>query len=126
MLNGAKYSRNLRYYMRNGNDAEIGAVLRRVFNTFVMQYRGDPGVSQEKFDDWLERVWKSIGTHPKLRQFSLEELKAKYIRTSQHAVTTRSMFAEQLRDIILKERVSRAISSEGQSGGQSSTPGLLQ
>jgi hypothetical protein len=68
-------SRNLRFHLENGNDTEIVNMLSRVQGTFSQQYVHDPRIATAKYAEWLERYTKDIGRHPRLRNWSEDELK---------------------------------------------------
>ena len=62
-------SKNLSFYLENGNDGRATDILTNVMSTFSRQYPGDPKLAQEKYSEWLERRISSIGRHPRLRTF---------------------------------------------------------
>ena len=67
-------SRNLAFHLENGNETEIVNMLSRVQGTFAQQYAYDPRKATEKYGEWLNRYVKAIGRHPKLRNWTEDEL----------------------------------------------------
>jgi hypothetical protein len=88
------YTKNLRQASFSGNEGEVNESLQRVFNTFIMQY-DDPAQAQLKFTEWANRQLDAIGTLPRLRGFSRDELEMKLMQASKFAAENRSRYARQ-------------------------------
>ncbi len=70
-------SRNLTYYLENGQEEETVDILSEIMATFSNQYAGDPQRAQTEYTEWLVRHTQQLGRHPKLRNWSQEELVAR-------------------------------------------------
>ena len=68
-------SRNLAFHLENGNDTEVVNMLSRVQGTFAQQFAFDPRQATAKYGEWLEKYTEAIGRHPKLRNWTEDELK---------------------------------------------------
>lgn len=102
------YSRQLRYHIVNNNEEQIGNILRHVHNTFIMENKS-VSTAQEKWDKWIADYFGDIGRHPKLRHLSLEELEEQYKAASAAARTAKTVFNNQMVDVIKRERAIRAL-----------------
>ncbi len=95
-------TRNLAFHLENGNDDETVDILSEVQGTFAQQFLHDPRLAQLKYSEWLERRHQTIGRHPKLRNWSEEELLSR-LRLAGHAagearMRARSLLLQTLRD----------------------------
>jgi hypothetical protein len=79
-----KLTKNLTFHLENGNDKEVVGLLSEVQSTFSKQFAADPRQAQMKYTEWLERRKTQIGRHPRLRNWSEEELTAR-LRQAGHA-----------------------------------------
>ena len=74
-------SRNLAFHLENGNDTEVVNLLSRVMGTFSQQFVGEPRKATSKYGEWLERYTKAIGKHPKLRNWTEDEIRERLARS---------------------------------------------
>jgi hypothetical protein len=103
-------SRNLAMYLANGTDDLSNQVLYKVMATFTRQYANDPVMAQRKYREWLERRLDAIGRHPRLRNWSQEELKARLIKASEFAEGERGRAREDLLKTLRNELMVRKLS----------------
>lgn len=96
-------SRNLSFYLENGDDHIATGILNKVFKTFAKQYTNDPGMAQRKFQEWLDRRVKQIGRHPMLRNWSEDELRKRLADASSFSGQVRSRAREDMVRAIKKE-----------------------
>ncbi|KKL92486.1 hypothetical protein LCGC14_1884170, partial [marine sediment metagenome] len=78
-------TRNLAFHLENGNEKQTVDILSRIQSSFAKQYLHDPRLAQLKYTEWLERRQKMIGRHPKLRNWSKDELLSRIRRAGQAA-----------------------------------------
>ena len=67
-------TKNLAFHLENGNDKDVVGLLSEVQSTFAKQFADDPRMAQAKYTKWLEGRAKQIGRHPRLRNWTEEEL----------------------------------------------------
>ncbi len=114
-------TKNLSYHLQNGHDDDVVEILSSIQGSFANQYLHDPRMANAKYYEWLERHQKALGRHPKLRNWSEEELTSR-LRLAKHAAgearsAARNTLLEALRD---EMRV------RGMGGGGGSSGGGLQ
>jgi hypothetical protein len=95
-------TRNLSFHLENGNDKETVEILSAIQGTFSQQYLHDPRLAQAKYTDWLDRRYKTLGRHPKLRSWSEEELQSRLRKAGYAAgearMSARARLIQTLRD----------------------------
>jgi hypothetical protein len=111
-------TKNLSYHLQNGNDDETVEILSGIQGSFATQYIHDPRLANAKYYEWLERHQKALGRHPKLRNWSEDELTSR-LRLAGHAAgQARGAARETLLDALRDEIRVRGGSGGGtQSGG---------
>ena len=78
------HSKNLAFFLENGKEAEAIDVLTKVMSTFTKQHIDDPLKAQVKYGEWLSSRAKQIGRHPRLRNWSEDEIKERLSKISDY------------------------------------------
>ncbi len=125
-------SKNLAFHLENGNDKEVVGLLSEVQSTFAKQFAADPRMAQSKYTEWLERRTQQIGRHPKLRNWSEEELAARIVQAGYAAGEARSAYRNNMIQALRDEERVRELGDETGSGlggspvkGSTMSTGLL-
>jgi hypothetical protein len=116
-----KLSKNLAFHLENGNDKEVVGLLSEVQSTFSKQFADDPRMATAKYTEWLERRKDAIGRHPKLRNWSDEELITRIQRAGYAAGEARSAARNNMLQALRDEQAVRNISEGGSGGGLTSS-----
>jgi hypothetical protein len=103
------HSRQLRFFVMNGDDANIGNVVRRIFNTFSEQYRDNPAMATRQFKKWYKSQLNTIGEHPALRSLSKDELDALFELNIQKTSEIRGQSLKTIIEAIKTERAARDV-----------------
>jgi hypothetical protein len=112
-----KLSKNLAFHLENGNDKEVVGLLSEVQSTFSKQFAADPRKASAKYTEWLERRKDQIGRHPKLRNWSEEELATRIQQAGYAQGEARSAARNSLLQALRDEQAVRGISDGGDGGG---------
>lgn len=78
-------TKNLAFHLENGHDTEVLKTLNTIMTTFSQQFVDNPARAQEKYNEWLQRHLSKIGRHPRLRQWSEDELRERLQHASDFA-----------------------------------------
>lgn len=89
-------SKNLGYYLENGEDNRSTELLGFVMSTFSNQYADDPKKAQEQYGKWLKTRIKQIGRHPRLRGWSEDEIKQRLDEVSRFSGDERGKAREEM------------------------------
>ena len=89
-------TKNLKYYLDQGDDKEVIDILTKVQGSFSEQFMHDPRLAQGKYTDWLKWQSTTLGLHPKLKGWNEDELKARLDRAGGMAGAARSRAREEL------------------------------
>ena len=105
------YAKQLSFYSANGYDDEMKSVVRRVYDSYNLQYAGDPQHASLKFGEWLQRQATSLGRHPALRNLPNEDLDRRLQEATAFSSKIRSMAYNQWREALIQERRVRGVES---------------
>ncbi len=114
-------TKNLAFHLENGNDKEVVGLLSEVQSTFAKQFAHDPRLAQSKYTAWLDNNLQKIGRHPRLRNWTDEELRSRIQRAGFAAGEARSEARNRLLQALRDELNVRG-SGAGGSGGLISSP----
>jgi hypothetical protein len=116
-----KISKNLAFHLENGNDKEVVGLLSEVQSTFSKQFAHDPRIATAKYTEWLERRKDQIGRHPKLRNWSEEELATRIQQAGYAQGEARSAARNNLLQALRDEQAVRGMGGDGGGEGLTST-----
>ncbi len=111
-----KISKNLAFHLENGNDKDVVGLLSEVQSTFSKQFADDPRKAQAKYSTWLEGKTGQIGRHPKLRNWSEEELKERLRQAGYAAGEARSAARNSMLQALRDEMSVRGIGGSDTGG----------
>jgi len=94
-------TKNLAFYLENGDEKETVRTLNLVMKSFSQQYSNDPYLANQKYTKWLENRSKMLGRHPALRSWSEEELKSRLSKVSAFAGDVRGKGRDEMRNYLL-------------------------
>ena len=112
-----KISKNLSFHLENGNDKDVVGLLSEVQSTFSKQFADDPRKAQDKYSAWLEGKTALIGRHPRLRNWSDEELKERLRQAGFAAGEARSAARNSMLQALRDEMRVRGMDSGSGGGG---------
>jgi len=69
-----KVNKNITAYVSDNNISGIKGEVRKMHKLFKQQYIDDPSVAVEKFNEWKERIYKTMAKNPSYSSLSNEEL----------------------------------------------------
>ena len=110
-------SKNLAYHLQNENDKEVIDILSSIQGTYAQQYIHDPQMANTKYYEWLERHQGQLGRHPKLRNWSEEELTDRLRMAGSAAGTARGAARENLMQALRDELKVRGVGGLSVGGG---------
>lgn len=117
-------TKNLSYHLQNENDKEVVDILSSIQGTYAQQYLHDPRMANAKYYEWLERHRNKLGRHPKLRNWSEDELISR-LRLAGHAAgEARSQARNTLLQALRDEMKVRGVGGGASSGGGGMTSGM--
>ena len=110
-------SKNLDYHLANGHDEDSSNILLKVQRSFAKQYINDPRMAQDKFNAWLKKHEKAVGQHPRLRNWSQEELKHRVMTAAGFAKEARGQARDEMLKFLAEEQRIRKMGSAATAPG---------
>lgn len=102
-------SRQLSHYAANGDQDKLMKVLTDVMETYTKQYASEPGKATEEYRKWVEGKLGSLGTFPRLRNWSKDEMVHRMARSFEHARDSRSYARSMIQDTIKKQMAIKSL-----------------
>lgn len=102
-------SKNLAYYLENGEDEKAADILSKVMATFSNQYADDPRAAQEKYGEWLKKRAKAIGKHPRLRSWSEKEIEERLTKTIRFSADERGRARDEMMKFLSNQLTNRRL-----------------
>ena len=96
-------SKNLDYHLNKGNEREIVQILQEIQGSFSEQFLHSPIVAQEKYTRYLKGISDRLGQHPKLRQWTQEDILMRLDQAGAWSGQERNRAREELLSSLRKE-----------------------
>ena len=96
-------AKNLDYHLNKGNEIDIVKILTEIQGSFSEQYQHSPLIAQEKYTRYLKGISDRLGQHPKLRQWTQEDIQDRLDRAGQWSGKERNRAREELLESLRRE-----------------------
>lgn len=96
-------AKNLDFHLNQGNDAEVVEILTEIQGSFSEQYLHSPLIAQDKYTNYLKGISDRLGQHPKLRQWSQQDILSRIEQAGGWAGQERYRARETLLESLRKE-----------------------
>jgi hypothetical protein len=96
-------AKNLDFHLAAGDDKEIVQILTEIQGSFAEQFQHNPLVAQEKYTRYLKGIADRLGQHPKLRQWSQDDIIDRLGKAGEWSGDARNRAREELLETLRKE-----------------------
>jgi hypothetical protein len=96
-------AKNLDYHLNEGNEADIVEILSEIQGSFAEQYQHSPLIAQDKYTRYLKGISQRLGQHPKLRQWTQDDIIDRLDRAGAWSGEARNRAREELLESLRNE-----------------------
>jgi hypothetical protein len=96
-------AKNLDFHLAAGDDKEIVQILTEIQGSFAEQFQHSPLVAQDKYTRYLKGISDRLGQHPKLRQWSQDDIVDRLGKAGEWSGDARNRAREELLETLRKE-----------------------
>ena len=101
-------TKNLDFYIKNGDRESSSAVLKDIMATFTMQHSGDGYKAQIKYNEWMKRNEKTLWQDPKLRGLDPQDFQRMVSEAGKFSAENRGVVSQKLLSALRTEMSLRA------------------